>query len=59
MKGSTALLVTTSLVCLVLHGKEFERKLTPVMGWSSWNSFGRRVNYDNVKAQMDALQLPH
>ena len=32
-----------------------ERKLTPVMGWSSWNSFGRGVNHGKVKAQMDAL----
>ena len=31
------------------------RKLTPVMGWSSWNSFGNGVNYDRVKSQMDAL----
>ena len=34
---------------------QFERKLTPVMGWSSWNSFGGDINYDKVKAQMDAL----
>ena len=32
-----------------------DRKVTPVMGWSSWNSFGGRVDYDKVKAQMDAL----
>lgn len=52
---AAALFVATSLSGFVLHGKEFERKLTPVMGWSSWNSFGRHVNYDNVKSQMDAL----
>ena len=37
------------------NGEPFVRKLTPVMGWSSWNSFGGDINYDKVKAQMDAL----
>ena len=32
-----------------------ERKLTPVMGWSSWNSFKGAINYERVKSQMDAL----
>lgn len=31
------------------------RRLTPVMGWSSWNSFGSNINYGNIRAQMDEL----
>jgi len=52
---TTILFSAMSLACLALHGGAFERKTTPVMGWSSWNSFGHGVNYGNVKAQMDAL----
>ena len=52
---TTILFAAMSLACLALRGGEIERKTTPVMGWSSWNSFGLGVNYDNVKAQMDAL----
>lgn len=32
-----------------------EKKLTPVMGWSSWNSFGHDVDREKVISQMDAL----
>ena len=49
------LFAAMSLACLALHGGAFERKTTPVMGWSSWNSFGKAVDYQKVKAQMDAL----
>ena len=34
---------------------EPRRRLTPVMGWSSWNSFGRGITYARVKSQMDAI----
>ena len=33
-----------------------ERRLTPIMGWSSWNSFGQNVNEAAVLAQADALK---
>ena len=32
-----------------------ERRLTPVMGWSSWNSFGHNISREKIRSQMDAL----
>jgi len=31
------------------------RRLTPIMGWSSWNNFRVNINEDLIKAQADAL----
>ncbi|HLR37309.1 MAG TPA: glycoside hydrolase family 27 protein [Chitinophagaceae bacterium] len=31
------------------------RRLTPIMGWSSWNNFRVHINEDLIKAQADAL----
>ncbi len=33
----------------------FEKKTTPLMGWSSWNSLGVGVNREGVLAQIDAM----
>lgn len=40
---------------LSLDEVSFEKRLTPIMGWSSWNAFGGSVSYDGVAAQADAL----
>lgn len=40
---------------LSLEEVTFERRLTPVMGWSAWNAFGTNVSYENITAQADAM----
>jgi len=32
-----------------------ERRMTPIMGWSSWNSLGLNISESAIKAQVDAL----
>ena len=34
---------------------DFGKRLTPVMGWSSWNALGGSINDERLMAQMDAL----
>lgn len=33
----------------------FKERLTPVMGWSSWNALGGNISTTNLEMQMDAL----
>ena len=33
----------------------YEKRLTPVMGWASWNALGHNINDESLMTQMDAL----
>ena len=33
----------------------YEKRMTPLMGWSSWNALGGSISEDSLKKQMDAM----
>ena len=58
MKNKIIIILLTSLLlfsCQPHHEKAVERPKTPIMGWSSWYSFGVNIDEENLKDQADAM----
>lgn len=49
------LFIGTGLMFGQAENKPGFKKLTPVMGWSSWNNYRVNINEDIIKAQADAM----
>ncbi len=45
-------LITLAAASLALAASAWD---TPTMGWSSWNSFGHRINQDIIRSQAEAM----